>query len=398
MFANFRQYLGEWDIKVINTDKLNHQLEIEKVLKGLNFAFQTIQKMDPDYFSEILAEEQPGIVVFGHDGNPLDQLFVKAANTKGIPTLLVQDGVLAANKDVNPETAGIAARWKYWISSPIRTLSFFIRSNYSWRSKIEVALFELKYGNRGKNHIYGHGECRKIAVFGDAVKRMLLSEGIASERIVVTGNPKFDRIFYSGRENLKEKVCRKYHIPPEKDIILLLTQYFVEEGIWTPEQRKDFILAVAGASARLPDTQLIIKLHPPYENEEDYKLIVKGLAPEPVVCKYADLPELINACSLAITVNSTAGLEAMAMGKPVLIVDDHPYSLFSGSGALFAKTLNDISPAMQKALYDPQTREEMRKSISKFVFDQAYLQDGQASWRIADLIKNMVNNKSTVTV
>ena len=82
----------------------------------------------------------------------------------------------------------------------------------------------------------------------------------------------------------------------------------------------------------------------------------------------------------------------MALGKPVIIVDlfnQSGNSFFNGSGALFARIEQEILPAMRRALYDEQTKDEMAKSIENFVFKQAYLQDGQASKRIADLIMSM---------
>lgn len=398
MFANFRQYLGEWEIKVINTNNIQNRSEMEKILKDLNFSFKTITAISLSHFREILMLEKPSVLVFGHDRNMADQLFIKTANSGGIPTLLIQDGVLAGGRDQKFETGSADVRLKYWLTSPLRTLLFFSRNDHSWKQKFALTLSELRHGSRGKQYVYGHGECTKMAVFSDAVKRMFISEGIASERIVVTGNPKFDAVFNSRSNKCKEAVCRKLGIPQDKDIVLLITSYFVESGEWTPQQRRDFVLAVAGATEKLSNTRLVIKLHPPYENENDYLDIIKGLSPEAIVCKYANLPELINASSLLITVSSTVGLEAMAAEKPVLIInfdqDKTGASFYKDSGALWVEKEPEVLNSMQKALYDPGTRETMMKSISKFVFDQAYIQDGQAAKRIANLISNMAANEN----
>ena len=232
-----------------------------------------------------------------------------------------------------------------------------------------------------------------MTVFGNVVKRMLVSEGVSQDRIVVTGSPKFDKLFCSKGDNCKEKVCQEHNIRSDQDIIVLFTEYRVESGEWTPEQRRTFVLAIAEAVSRLPDAQLIIKLHPPYEKEEDYNEIVKEITPKPIVCQYANLPQLINACSLAIATSSTTALESMAVERPVLLVDlfNEGPSIYQGSGALFANTADQILPMMKRAIYDPQTKAKMKELNSKFVFDQAYLQDGQASSRIASLIRDMAS-------
>ena len=388
-FKSIVDNLSNWDNVAILPDRWKKRTEVENVLRGLNFPHKTIPRRSMGKVKEVFSRERPDIIVVGNDINLMQTLFIKCANSMGIPTLLVQDGIIAESRLKVHETGSAGTSLRYWITLPFEAFKVMMRRDYPWQGKIEDALLESRYSLRGKRRIYGHGQCSKMALFGEASKRMLISEGIAPERIVVTGNPKFDEVYYSKDSDCKKKVCERWNIPTDKTIILLLTQYLVEVGRWTTEQRRKFVLAVANAAAVLPNTQLIIKLHPPHESEGDYQEIVKGSPHAPIICKYASLPELLNACSLAVTVESTAGLEAMAIGKPVVIVNlfnESGPSLFNGSGALFVDKEENILPAMQKALYDAQTREEMAKSMKDFVYQQAYLQDGQASKRIADLI------------
>lgn len=390
MFKSIVDNLSNWDNVAINPDRWKKRTETENVLRGLNFPHKTISGRSMGKVKEVLSRERPDIIVVGHDMNLMQRLFIKCANSMGIPTLLVQDGILLPARRLKVhETGSAGTSLRYWITLPFEAFRVMMKRDYSWQGKIEDALLESRYSLRGKRRIYGHGQCSKMALFGEAVKRIFISEGIAPERIVVTGNPKFDEVYYSKDSACKKKVCERWNIPTDKTIILLLTQYLVEVGRWTTEQRRKFVLAVANAAAVLPNTQLIIKLHPPHESEGDYQEIVKGSPHAPIICKYASLPELLNACSLAVTVSSTAALEAMATGKPVVIVNlfnDSEVSFYKDSGALFVEREENILPAMQKALYDPQTREEMAKSMKDFVYQQAYLQDGQASKRVADLI------------
>ena len=255
---------------------------------------------------------------------------------------------------------------------------------------------ELGHGTKGNTWVYGHGECLKMAVFGEAVKSLFIAEGIDPERIVVTGNPKFDKLYYSKSHNCRQKVCEKWDISPEKDIIVLLTQYNVEAKIWSAVQRRNFVLAITKAVAAIPNTQLIIKLHPPLESEEDYQEIVRDLIPRPAICKYTSLSELLNASSLVLAGGSTAALEAMAIEKPVVMVNlfnDFGPDYFQDSGAIHAEREADILPAIERALYDSQLREEMARSMEIFVHEQAYIQDGYSSARIANLIRDMATSK-----
>ena len=392
MFSSISEQLSNWDILAININKWFKREDIEKALESLRLRFKTIGSCRARATEEILKEEQPDVVIFGNDMNPMDKLFIRSANSQGIPTLLVQDGILAANTDVTDKTNSTSSQLKYWVSLPPRIFGLMRNKDYSLGGKAAVAFLEWKYGTRGKPEIYGHGDCSKIAVFGDAVKDVFVSKGIDSERIVVTGNPKFDKLFYPKDSNQKQKVRERFGIPPDKEIILLVTQPFVEGRIWNSSQRKEFTLAIVDATAALQNAQLIIKLHHPQESEQNYLETIRDVTQPPIICNYVPINELLDVCSLTLVTSSTVALEAMALGKPVVIVNlfnNRDTAFFVGSGALFAEKKEDILPMMSKALYDCQERKEMAKAMERFVYRQAHLQDGQASKRIADLIMTM---------
>ena len=228
----------EYEVLFVNTDKYNNRGAIEKVLQKHDFPHKTITKLSISGVKQLFDEEHPAIVVLGHDRNLMDRLFIKYANFNNIPTLLVQDGIMASSRDKKNESGSIGIFLKYVVTAPWKVFKFIFSRNYSLKAKTEIIWLELRHGTRGTPGVYGHGECSKIAVFGEAVKKLFVSEGIAHDRIVVTGNPKFDKIYHYMKADYKPKVCREWNIPLEKDIILLMTQYFVEAKYWSTDQRK----------------------------------------------------------------------------------------------------------------------------------------------------------------
>lgn len=393
--------LHNYDVYAINIIKESRRSEMENSLLNLGICYETIDRYNPSCAKRLLDKIRPDIVIVGHDDTPMDRLFVKSAASMDIPTLLVQDGILGPNKHLLMKEARgidrIGFCLKFIATSLYRVPRFVNRRDVCLPQKFEILWFELKYGARWNGVYPGFGECLKIAAFGETAKEFWISNGIDPGRVVVTGNPKFDRLYHSNSNNCRENVYKKWNIPTDKNIILLLTQYFVEAKIWNPEQRRLFVHSVANAVAELPNAQLIIKLHPPHEDVEDYNRIVKDLSSHPIICKYAPLADLLHACSLAITTSSTVALEAMALGKPVVIAnlfgDGTGASFFKNCGAPFVERAEDILPAMQKILYYPKIRDNMMASMAKFVYQQAYLQDGQASKRIACLIRDLIASK-----
>jgi hypothetical protein len=47
---------------------------------------------------------------------------------------------------------------------------------------------------------------------------------------------------------------------------------------------------------------------------------------------------------------------------------------------------DDVAPTIQNALQNEEVRERLGKAQEKFVYEYAYVQDGKASERVADLI------------
>jgi len=401
MFGPIRKQLPGGDILAISVNKNSKKrAEIEKVFQSLNFPCKTMWAPSQGKAYQIIKETQPDIVVVGHDITPGPRLFVECASSLNIPTLLVQDG-LWDGKEKECRVGNFWSFIRYWRSIPPAFFWFIKNKDYSWGQRFEILWFELRHGEKGRKlPIYGHGKCTKIAVFSDTVKDLRVSEGIKPERIMVTGNPKFDQIFNCKKVDCKQRVCQRYGIPLTSEIITLLTQPYVGKEGWSINQRERFISVIAEAAMTLPNIELVIKVHP-VEAEADYLEIGKKLSRLPLISKSLILPELIVASSVIITVASTAALEAMAAEKPVIIVNlfGAPEPLFyKESGAIYVDREEDILPAIRKALYDPHIREQMREPMERFVYEQAHLQDGQASKRIADLILSMTSSENPLKV
>jgi len=74
---------------------------------------------------------------------------------------------------------------------------------------------------------------------------------------------------------------------------------------------------------------------------------------------------------------------------------DHGSKLFKDGGVLFIEKQDQILNALEKLLYHPHefvNEDKMRQ----FVFNQAYIIDGNASKRISDLIREMVHDNRLV--
>jgi hypothetical protein len=346
----------------------------------------------------ILQELTPDVLVVGHDNTIITRPFVEAAKYLGIPSVLVQDGVIArASLSVRrgiTQMLGYLSQLTIWQRN-YRFLWASLRdTGYSLRGTVVFVIKDL-LSKLAYSSLYGRGGCTRIAVFGDYFKELFVGHGVPAERIVVTGHPMMDTILTCNED--KTMIRRKLGLPLDKAIVLLLTTAAVEYNLWRPGQRHYFIAQVLKAFTELPKHQLAIKLHP-REKVEDYQKLVQDLGFEVPIYKDVNLYEILNAADAAITTYSTTGLDALILKKPLIVfelfskVEPVPYV---GSGAaLGVYRPQDLRAAIMTVFNDDETKRQLKNTSSDFVYHYAYKLDGKAAERVAELIVEVSRENS----
>jgi lipid A disaccharide synthetase len=180
-------------------------------------------------------------------------------------------------------------------------------------------------------------------------------------------------------------------------IILVATEWFsgVSSMVTTEEEEK-FIRHTLRALRQFPSHQVVVKLHPSFQAA--YERIVRAVAKEEgieVTIAKEGLWDLLALCEVVVISGSTVGLEAMILGRPVVVVhafegvEEIPY-VASGAALGAASHPEEIATAVEKALHDGGTREAMARAQETFVPAYAHRQDGLASERVAQLIQEIV--------
>ena len=383
-----------WDVSIGNYYVWNKkgQEEIEQFLTKMSLKSIKIDHLQN--IEMLLLQEKPNIVVLSRDTtSAMEEDFVKYCRFMHIPTLLVPHGVWSPEERKN-WTLGRTSSWiKHIYDLGLQGIRLIKIGGFSFRYLISSGLFLLRRDLKPEPVFDGHGGCSKIAVYGNAIKELLISEGVNPDSIIVTGNPKFDALYSVKANGNNTNLRETLGISNDEKVVVLLTDYLVEIGLWTERQRTQFIKVIVEAANNLPMCKLIIKIHPLSEREEDYLKIVKNESKQPIICRNVFLPELLNTCDLAITLMSTAGLEAMAMGKILVVVNlfNNLSPFNEAGGAIVVRKKEDLLPAL-KVLLSQGLDAAMKQNADKYVYQQAYVQDGKAANRIANLIIQMVKN------
>lgn len=369
---------------------------LEPLLREKGFSYRPITDYRTYSLLNIINQENPDIIITVWSGFTPNAL-IYAANYAGIPCLQINDGItsdyFAVKKIPSPGQSFFrlvrrAFRLLFFKANPrpllylTVTLASICRP-WQFVRKMTAEMLKSTYP------ISSYTEGLNIAVISPFARDAHISMGAPPENVFVTGQPRFDLISRS-KSNGRE-IREQLKIPAGKGIIVLATQPI--HSLWTEVERREFIDAIIGAMSEFPEKQLVIKLHPS-EKLEEYREILDRTEQKVIICRDVDLYGLLQACELLMTVHSTVALEAMILQKPVITVnltgkpDVMPYAESGAALGVYRK--EDLAPAINKALYDPEIREKMAGKREKFVYEHAYKLDGQATRRVADLIVRLI--------
>ncbi len=382
MFAPIIDALSdEWEVAFANYGRTKQDREkVNDYAHKLGVRCGLLQKRNWVSILDMICAESPDIMVLAREeATPVEKIIAQIGKATGVPTLLVPHGILMPNE---VEKWGVEGRL-----FRLRHIARLVRQGYRKLKKDKTSLFYVlkagvyRVGNdfRDKKTLSRYDNFTKIAAFGEAMKVILIRYDVPPENIVITGNTKFDEIYRAEQGT-------------DTRVILLITNYLVEFGTWTERQREKYILDVSGVANELA-RYLWVKIHPVSERMKEYEDIRHKNFPSFrfAICQEQPLVKMIANCDIAITTMSAGGLEVMASGKPLVIYN--PYNdvtQYPETSGVYTTRNKDELLSVVKDIIDNGVSEERKKMASEFVYQQAYLQDGKASERIANLIEEMV--------
>ena len=235
-------------------------------------------------------------------------------------------------------------------------------------------------------------------VYGKKYFIMMVKNSIYSPRsVIVTGSPRYDILYNASRIYDKNLFLQKFNIPNAKKIVLWTTQC---HGVDYVENIKSLKVVLSTFKELEKDNVfLIIKQHPG-EKIEHTNLINKYINKYKLkniilVPKTYDTYELLYVCDILITRHSTTALEAIALNKPVIILN------LSGQSDLVEYVKEGVAvgvyderyfkPILMDLLSESSDLEPKLK-INRYIFIRNYLNiDGKSTERVINIIKDLLN-------
>lgn len=314
--------------------------------------------------------------------------------------------------------------------NPIRLFSFLVY-NYSLQNVLKKTkprvimanddILLLKPNNLEKNTKFIIMQSASIDEMNEKYKRMFLSmfpldkliadyflvSGIklkdmkkdtGSKEIMVTGQPRYDILYYADKIYSKDKFLSKYEINPTHKIILWATAFHVQNH---EENIRNFEV-VFETMQNIKNATLIIKQHP--SEEEKYTKMIRNYSNKYkinaiITPKNSDTHEQLFACDLMIIKDSTTAMEAVVLDKPVVVLnlsgETDAVDYVEQGVALGVYNENDLKHVIEKLLkHDIDLAKSRKRYIEKYLCKA----DGKATERVVDLIVQMIEESKRAKV
>jgi len=228
-----------------------------------------------------------------------------------------------------------------------------------------IPTIEVQHGLLTPMSVYAEPVSDWIAAGGDSGKKVYVGAGVPEDKVVVTGFPRND-VYHSAQTNGHQGCSVLFATNPlnaarNLSIIRVLSQ--------------------------LCDS-VVVKPHPS-EKATLYLPLAKSNLNVRVRDSGEDIAPMIADCDVLVMEDSSVGIEAAMMSKPIVNISIGHISIspyVSAGIAVDGSSLDTLGSAIDSALRDSHSIAGQRE---RFVYDYAYLQDGKAAERVAELIERV---------
>lgn len=271
-------------------------------------------------------------------------------------------------------------------------VNYILRNAVRHCKSLGIKTLIVQHGtpNKYSLHAFAPFEADCFAAWGDFTKELLVENGVEPERIVVTGGPVFDRTLSLKPD--KGKIYAGLEIGPESKKVIVFTTQAPGAGFRpSAEEIESGIIETIKGASQYPDILLLFQVHPGQAIEDIQKVAKKADHSSARVIKYRDTESLMAVSDGVITFFSTTAIDALILGKPLLLInltDDREFFPFVPMGAAFgAYTKEEIMPAFKKLIESP---EELKGGREKAIPYVVYKTDGKSLDRVLNLIEEFL--------
>lgn len=253
-------------------------------------------------FGRLLARTAPDVVVVGNDRGLLERMMIRQAKLRGLGAVLMQDGLFWSSEVKGPA----------WRVSP----AAFIKG--LGKSMLRKVMIPLGLPHLAPSFL-GLGGCDRIGVMGEASRRVLGARGVNPDRIVVVGQPRYDRC--QSLPRTREAVRKRLGVRQDRTLVSLFGTFSEHERAHGPRNLRQlrFVEDLAGFVRQSESwkAELLLKPHP--RTPRAYARLLAQKAEAAHVAPDASSLDILVASDVVISPPSTVLAEAAVLDRPTLV-------------------------------------------------------------------------------
>lgn len=370
-------------MRFIHLDALSPRAPAERKQTQLLFAKE---------WQSIQAESRPPELLFR--GFSLQPLFAMALDQ------IVKESVAKAIKDIDDAHA-LLSRLKPDIVMLRATVSS--QTHFSILAQVAraqgIPSLEMQHGLMyfGPGSVGKYQSAEYVGVYGPIVQREMKAAGYTHSTPIIIGSPRFD--VYAPLQKVAN--ARESTGTGGMTFLCIAPMIFPEESTDSYDVI-EYFEALASALRKIPDAHAILKLRQGPNRGPFLRAIIaaafKGI-PHTIV-EFEPLSSLFPQADIVVSAYSTAAIEALQCGKPLVYLGLCPSDVMTGSqhflqyvqaGAMRIATSKEY---LERILREAAGNPAVRKNLSEgaiALLKREYAFDGRASERTADFIRAHAN-------
>lgn len=298
----------------------------------------------------ILEQQRPSLVIAGDIADPRTRIYILQCKALGIPCLALQFGMIGP----------ASIEWRFFPAD-------------------------------------------LVAVWGENSKETLISHGISSRQIAITGSPRNDALFNFPTSEIAA-IKKKRGIPVGCPVVLLASTFRLQsyDKYSDPELLRAMKRAIFDSADQFNNVYLVVKPHPS-EDENETKSFASTNPNIIFVSRTEDILELIMICDCFISFGSTATVDALLSNKLVICPAFPGWvwsNFFIDTGAVHSpcspEEIRDVFKLISTANHTILAN-QLAPARDQLVEHWIYRNDGLGAQRIANLALSMLPGRCNST-
>lgn len=262
--------------------------------------------------------------------------------------------------------------------------------------QMDIPCLGVQFGLAGEEGVeWRFFSADKIAVWGDTSKEAMLKQKVPEDRIVITGSPRHDDLFYMTDRDVEEKKAR-LGIAQDHPVIVLASTYHAKalDKYSNPKILRSMQRSIFEAADKAKKLCLIVKPHP-FENARNTRVLAGRCRNILFVSPKSDIRDLVKICDAFISFGSTTTIDALIADKLTIcpIFPGWTFSdIFKHGGATLVPESGEEIANIFKMVANGSYRgikAKLAPARQAFLGRYTYRMDGMAADRIEALALRM---------